>query len=160
MSELCDPTDAELRALCASTTGPSHLESLLPLANYRDIVALRRKLHEFPELANREHGTAATIREELTAIDGVELLGFAAGGTGVLALIEGATTEGRTILFRADMDGLPIAEKADARATALADPTQAPSRGWALLPVVSGQEHRVAPDELSSIEARPQERMA
>ena len=85
MSELCDPTDAELRALCASATGPSHLESLIPLANYRDIVALRRKLHEFPE-----------------------------SGT----------------------------------------------RGWALLPVVSGQEHRVAPDELSSIEARPQERMA
>ena len=53
MSELCDPTDAELRALCASATGPSHLESLIPLANYRDIVALRRKLHEFPELANR-----------------------------------------------------------------------------------------------------------
>ena len=126
MSELCDPTDAELRALCASATAPSHLESLIPLANYRDIVALRRKLHEFPELANREHGTATTLREELTAIDGVELLGFAAGGTGVLALIEGATTEGRTILFRADMDGLPIAEKADARATALADPTQAP----------------------------------
>ena len=126
MSELCDPTDAELRALCASATGPSHLESLIPLANYRDIVALRRKLHEFPELANCEHGTAATLREELTAIDGVELLEFAAGGTGVLALIEGATTDGRTILFRADMDGLPIAEKADARATALADPTQAP----------------------------------
>ena len=79
MSELCEPTDAELRALCASATGPSHLESLIPLANYRDIVALRRKLHEFPELANREHRTA---------------------------------------------------------------------------------EHRVAPDELSSIEARPQERMA
>ena len=55
MSELCEPTDAELRALCASATGPSHLESLIPLANYRDIVALRRKLHEFPELANREH---------------------------------------------------------------------------------------------------------
>ena len=126
MSELCQPTDAELHALCASATGPSHLESLIPLANYRDIVALRRKLHEFPELANREHGTAATLRDELTAIDGVELLGFAAGGTGVLALIEGATTDGRTILFRADMDGLPIAEKADARATALADPTQAP----------------------------------
>ena len=69
MSELCQPTDAELRALCASATGPSHLESLIPLANYRDIVALRRKLHEFPELANREHGTAATLREELAAID-------------------------------------------------------------------------------------------
>ena len=45
MSELCDPTDAELHALCASATGPSHLESLIPLANYRDIVSLRRKLH-------------------------------------------------------------------------------------------------------------------
>ena len=67
MSELCQPTDAELRALCASATGPSHLESLLPLANYRDIVALRRKLHEFPELANREHRTAATLHEELGA---------------------------------------------------------------------------------------------
>ena len=59
MSELCDPTDAELHALCASATGPSHLESLIPLANYRDIVSLRRKLHEFPELANREHSTAS-----------------------------------------------------------------------------------------------------
>ena len=52
-------------SFCASATGPSHLESLIPLANYRDIVALRRKLHEFPELANCEHGTAATLRATL-----------------------------------------------------------------------------------------------
>ena len=63
MSELCDPTDAELRALCASATGPSHLEPLIPLANYRDIVALRRKLGDAGRSIETVRGVGYRFRE-------------------------------------------------------------------------------------------------
>jgi amidohydrolase len=99
--------DAVLRDLCGG------LEPI-SLDVFRDVVALRRELHCNPELANKEHETASKIREALSKFDGVELL-FSAGGTGVLALIEGGAP-GRTLLFRADMDALPIQETEVARA--------------------------------------------
>jgi amidohydrolase len=71
------------------------------------LMALRRTLHEHPELAFEEVRTAATLAGHMRG------LGLAVqeriGGTGVLALLEGATP-GRTLLVRADMDGLPLGE--------------------------------------------------
>eukprot|EP00966_Prymnesium_polylepis_P168237 3889958-Prymnesium_polylepis.1 len=88
----------------------SHLETLgLPRSLFNDVVQLRRSLHRLPELAFHELQTARTLRDELASIDGVEVLDVASGGTGVLALIEGGGA-GRTILLRADMDALPVAE--------------------------------------------------
>lgn len=77
--------------------------------NFRYIVSIRRELHENPELAFKEFKTSQRIREELGKIEGIRILESPAGGTGVIAVVDGAGV-GKTILFRADMDALPIQE--------------------------------------------------
>ena len=57
------------------------------------VVALRRALHGIPELAFSEFKTAETIRRELKAIDGVEVLDCTVGGTGVVAVIKGKSAQ-------------------------------------------------------------------
>jgi amidohydrolase len=71
------------------------------------VVALRRALHQHPELAFEEVWTAATLAGRMRALGLPVSEGL--GGTGVLALLVGARP-GPTLLIRADMDGLPIAE--------------------------------------------------
>ena len=100
-----------------------HLGALgVPPEVFFEAVAFRRKLHRHPELAFLEHQTARAIRSALGAIEGIEVLDMAVGGTGIIAIIEGAA-RGRTILFRADMDALPIAEVPTTRQTATVGPT-------------------------------------
>jgi len=78
------------------------------------------RLHESPELAFHEFETAAIIRKELASISGLTVLDRGVGGTGIIAVIKGeaipeahgAVAVKKTILFRADLDGLPIGEKA------------------------------------------------
>jgi amidohydrolase len=71
------------------------------------VVALRRALHEHPELAFEEVWTAATLAARMRSLglDVVEGL----GGTGVLATLAGSRP-GKTLLVRADIDALPMAE--------------------------------------------------
>jgi len=73
-----------------------------------ELVALRRDLHQNPEMAWAEHRTAARVVAFLEGA-GLELRTVAT--TGVLATSRGA--EGRTVLLRVDMDGLPIQEQGD-----------------------------------------------
>jgi amidohydrolase len=70
-----------------------------------DLIALRRELHQHPELAFEERWTAATLAARMRSLGlGVE---EGIGGTGVLAMLQGAMP-GRTLLIRADMDALPM----------------------------------------------------
>ncbi len=71
------------------------------------LIALRRTLHERPELAFEEVWTAATLAERMRALGLPVRTGI--GGTGVVALLEGARP-GLSLLVRADMDGLPMEE--------------------------------------------------
>lgn len=71
------------------------------------LVALRRDFHKHPELAFEEHRTAGVVAEYLRELGLDPRTGIA--GTGVTADIKGAL-EGPTLLLRADMDALPIAE--------------------------------------------------
>ena len=75
-----------------------------------EIVALRRRLHRYPELSGEEYTTSKTVQQKL-AEHGIP---FTAGyaGTGVLGVIEGSRP-GKTIALRADMDALPIQEEND-----------------------------------------------
>ncbi|HVE48013.1 MAG TPA: M20 family metallopeptidase [Casimicrobiaceae bacterium] len=72
------------------------------------LIALRRKLHEHPELAFEEHETAKAVTQFLADLDIPFRTGI--GKTGVVAVIEG-TQPGRTVGLRADMDALPIHEE-------------------------------------------------
>ena len=72
-----------------------------------ELVAIRRALHEQPELAFAEHRTAALVVDRLRTLGLEPQTGV--GGTGVIADIEGARS-GPTLLLRADMDALPLEE--------------------------------------------------
>lgn len=71
------------------------------------VVDLRRTLHRWPELGFHETRTSALVTERLQAL-GLEVrTGMAQ--TGVLGILRG-DAEGKTVLLRADIDGLPIEE--------------------------------------------------
>ena len=72
---------------------------------------MRRDFHTHPELGFQEVRTAGIVARELTALGlGVHT---GVGGTGVVALLEGAKP-GPVVLVRADMDALPIREETGA----------------------------------------------
>ena len=74
-----------------------------------EIIALRRKIHEHPELAFDEHQTAMRVHEFLKRLGIPSRTGI--GKTGIVAVLEGGKP-GPTIAIRADMDALPINEPA------------------------------------------------
>ncbi len=86
----------------------SSIQALQP-----DLVALRRQIHQQPELGFKEQITAARIASKLTEWGISHQTGIAE--TGIVATIEGrkASTRFRTLAIRADMDALPIQEAND-----------------------------------------------
>src|SRR5216683_5586121 len=83
----------------------SEIDELVP-----GMVALRRDLHEHPELAFEEVRTSGIVAQRLRSL-GLEVQTGVAK-TGVVGLLRGGTSrEGaKTIAIRADMDALPIHE--------------------------------------------------
>lgn len=75
---------------------------------HHDLIALRHALHAAPELSGEEGDTAARIAEELRAHD-PDLLLTELGGHGLAAVFEGGQ-DGPTVMIRAELDALPIAE--------------------------------------------------
>lgn len=76
-----------------------------------DVIRHRRHLHQYPELSFQEFNTAAYIKEQLTAM---ELTFEEVATTGVIVRIEGrAGVSDQVVIFRADMDALPINEEND-----------------------------------------------
>jgi amidohydrolase len=71
------------------------------------VTNLRQTLHRWPELGFQEQRTSALVAEYLQAL-GVEVRTGVAR-TGVLGTLHGKGA-GKTVLLRADMDGLPIEE--------------------------------------------------
>ncbi len=70
--------------------------------------ALFEHFHRNPELSFKEVNTAARMAEELRAVPGM-VITENVGGTGVVGVLKNGP--GKTILLRADMDGLPVEEK-------------------------------------------------
>ena len=75
---------------------------------HSELVRIRRTLHAYPELAFQEHKTAAFIQSELETVGMKGRYGIAE--TGMIFDIVG-DHPGKNILFRADMDALPIQEQ-------------------------------------------------
>lgn len=78
----------------------------LPEALTHDLHELYRHLHAHPELSMQESATAALIQARMTALGWRT---FACGGTGLVAVLENG--DGPVVGFRADTDGLPVAEE-------------------------------------------------
>ena len=74
------------------------------------IVEWRRDFHQNPELGNREFKTAEKIAAHLKKLGFEVQTGVA--HTGVVGLLKGGKP-GRVVALRADMDGLPVAERVD-----------------------------------------------
>lgn len=70
-----------------------------------EVIALRRHLHQYPELGGEEYDTSERVQEKLEE----HSIPYEAG---VLGMIEGGES-GRTVALRADMDALPIQEEND-----------------------------------------------
>jgi amidohydrolase len=73
-----------------------------------EIITIRRRIHENPELSFEEFETANLISEYLQSIGIEHKKGIAK--TGIVGLIQGRNPKKRTIALRADMDALPILE--------------------------------------------------
>ncbi len=73
-----------------------------------ELIERRRDFHRHPELAFEEHRTAGIVAEELNEL-GLEVQ-TGVGRTGVIGILEG-DSNGPTVLYRADMDALPIQEE-------------------------------------------------
>ncbi len=73
-----------------------------------DVIKLRRDFHMHPELGFEEVRTAAIVADRLKAL-GYEVR-TGVGETGVVGILR-TKKPGRTILLRADMDGLPVQEE-------------------------------------------------
>src|SRR5439155_11767489 len=88
-----------------------HPAAEVDAATPEHLLTHRRELHAAPELSFKEFETAHYIAERLEAL-APDRLEAAVGGAGVVADIRGARP-GRSVLVRADMDGLPIQEASD-----------------------------------------------
>lgn len=102
-------------ALCLCLAAPTtfaaegSVESMVD-ARLAHITAVRRDIHEHPELSNRETRTSKLIAAELKKMGYEVHTGIA--HTGVVGIFKGGKP-GPKLAIRADMDGLPVSEEVD-----------------------------------------------
>ncbi len=75
-----------------------------------DAVALRRKVHEHPEIGLHLPETVKAVREQLVGLD--VTIEEGPSTSGLIVTLQGPS-QGRTILLRGDMDALPMPEDTD-----------------------------------------------
>jgi amidohydrolase len=73
------------------------------------LTALRRSIHQEPELAFQEERTAAKLEEALRSVGAKDVQRVA--GTGVVARVRGTARDAPVIAIRGDIDALPIPEE-------------------------------------------------
>ncbi len=78
-----------------------------------EVVKWRHHLHQYPEISYNEYKTTEYIYELLSSFEGMEV--SRPTETGVLGVLKGAksSNDSKVILFRADIDALPIQEETD-----------------------------------------------
>lgn len=85
--------------------------SMLTNHDQIELTAFRRALHQYPELSGEEFETAKKIKAELEQLSPTKILSRL-GGHGVAAVFDSGVA-GPTVLFRAELDALPIEEQND-----------------------------------------------
>lgn len=98
---------AETGAQSSSSNDPAWLAAVHQTEP--KVIAWRRDFHQHPELSNREVRTASVVAKHLRALGAEVRTGIA--HTGVVGLLRGAKS-GATVALRADMDALPVTERA------------------------------------------------
>lgn len=78
---------------------------------YPEILAIRRHIHQHPELSFEEHATSAYVCSKLAGWD-IEYVNNIVS-TGVVGFIKGKNPGKKLVALRADMDALPIKEEND-----------------------------------------------
>lgn len=78
---------------------------------YQDLIAFRKALHAHPELSGAERATAQRIIQKIKTFQPTQIIDNL-GGHGVAAIYDSGVS-GKTVLFRADTDALPIHEVND-----------------------------------------------
>jgi amidohydrolase len=105
--------------LAACALAPSALGAQSPLSATLEariaalepkVIAWRRDIHQHPELGNREFRTSKLVADHLRSL-GIEVQTGVAH-TGVVGLLRGGRP-GPVVLLRADMDALPVTERAN-----------------------------------------------
>ena len=86
------------------------MKLVLPLNE--EMTAIRRHIHQHPELSNEEFETTKLIREKLTEY-GIEIAEIGLK-TGVLGILRGKKP-GKTVAIREDIDALPMPELTEER---------------------------------------------
>lgn len=81
---------------------------MLTNTDVAELTEFRRELHRFPEVSRHEAATAGRVCAALVALQPDQVV-TGLGGHGVAAVFHGLA-EGPTVLFRAELDALPIAE--------------------------------------------------
>lgn len=78
-----------------------------------DLIAIRRDLHQIPEIGLEEFKTQAYLLEKIAKLTaGKDFVEQKTWQTGILVFVKGFDPE-KTIGWRADMDGLPVTEETD-----------------------------------------------
>ncbi len=101
-------------ALCASLAPAAAQEPRIDAEVERviaRITELRHRIHEYPELGNREFETAQLVADHLTGL-GFDDVRTGVAHTGVVAVLRGGRP-GPVVAVRADMDALPVTEDTD-----------------------------------------------
>ncbi|HKK74262.1 MAG TPA: amidohydrolase [Saprospiraceae bacterium] len=88
------------------------MTKLLDESRYDQLISIRRYLHKHPEISGEEYHTAEYIQQTLHQLNPPQELLTELGGTGIAAVYE-AEQSGPTLLFRAELDALPIIETND-----------------------------------------------
>lgn len=84
----------------------------------QDIIVLRRELHKHPEVSNDEYNTFERIINFIRKYNPDEIIKL--GKTGVAFAFNGKE-KGKTVVFRSELDALPIQEKSGVEYTSIND---------------------------------------
>jgi amidohydrolase len=101
------PLGASLTLACTAHAAEPALRAAIAADYAATLEPLFLHFHEHPELSGLEVETSKRLAAELRSL-GYEVT-EGVGGTGVVAVLRNG--QGRTVLLRADMDGLPVEEK-------------------------------------------------
>lgn len=81
--------------------------------NIPDLILLRKKLHQNPELSGNEHRTSGRIVDVIRKFKPDQIIENL-GGYGIALIFNPASLKyDKTVLFRAELDALPLSEETE-----------------------------------------------